>query len=223
MNYLTQRSVYYYFLMREAAETGLDSWSFIAKNFGVKPKEIKTYEAMLKNRVLDELSAPCDIEMYKNYLNGFCTANSEFGKRECEREIIDVKALALHKVQELFSNSAVKGNRLRSLSHTYWRDHIASVLYAMQMLYLNDDEQCGRLAKQILIKELKEGKNSDAGILLLKLKEGDAAETVTRLRGLPDMLLMPDMLKYLERQYGKSSGESIFTDERKIGFGGGTK
>ena len=38
MNYLTQRSVYYYFLMREAAETGLDSWSFIAKNFGVKPK-----------------------------------------------------------------------------------------------------------------------------------------------------------------------------------------
>ena len=59
--------------------------------------------------------------------------------------------------------------------------------------------------------------------MLLKLKEGDAAETVTRLRGLPDMLLMPDMLKYLERQYGKSGGESIFTDERKIGFGRGTK
>lgn len=197
---------------------GIESWSFIAKNFGVKPKAVKTYEAVLKNPLLDELSTTGDIEMYKNYLNAYCNQATEFGMSKCEAEAIDMKALALHKTGELFSDAVVKGNRLRSLSHCYDRDHIASVLYAMQMLYLNDDKQCEQLAEKILKNEFEQGKNSDAGLILLKLKIGSESDTVARLRGLPDMLLRPDMLKYFTRHYGKSIGESILSDKRTIGF-----
>ena len=218
MKYLRERSLYYYFLMREVTDIGVDGWSFIAKNFGVKPKQIKTYESVLANSTLDELCTTDDIEMYKNYLNGYCISDNEFGKSKCEQEAIDMKALALHKLQELFSDSLIKGNRLRSLSHNYERDHIASVLYAMQMLYLNEDKECGKFVKELLNKELKEGKNSDAGLILLKLESGTESETAMLLRGLPDMLLRPDMLKYLTKQYGSVSGESIFKDKRTIGF-----
>ena len=218
MKYLKQRSLYYYFLMREVTEIGVEGWNFIAKNFGVKPKEIKTYETVLTNPVLDELATADDIEMYKNYLNGYCISDSEFGRGKNEQEAIDMKSLSLHKLQELFSDSLVKGNRLRSLSHNYEHDHIASVLYAMQMLYLNDDKQCEKFVIELLNKELKEGKNSDAGLILLQLEIGNERDIVARLRGLPDMLLRPDMLKYLTKQYGGGSGESIFKDKLTIGF-----
>ena len=112
---------------------------------------------------------------------------------------------------------------MRPLSQHSERDHIASALYAIQMLYLNDDKQCEKFAKGLLTKELKEGKNSDAGLILLKLESENASDTVTHLRSLPDMLLRPDMLKYLTKQYGNGSGESIFKDKRTIGFGGGTR
>ncbi len=218
MKYLTERSLYYYFLMREVTDVGIDGWSFIAKIFGVKPRTAKTYEPVLTNSALDVLATIDDIDMYKNYLNGYCVADNEFGKSKCEQEVIDSKALALHKLQELFSDTFIKGNRLRSLSHNYESDHVASVLYAIQMLYLNDDKQCGKFAEELLTKELKEGKNSDAGLILLKLEKKNTAETAARLRSLPDMLLRPDMLKYLTKQYGKSNGESIFNDKRTIGF-----
>ncbi len=217
MKYLIERSLYYYFLMREVTDVGTDGWGFIAKNFGVKPAIIKTYGRVLASPVLEELTTTDDIETYKNYLSGYCASQTEFGKGRNEQDTIEAKALALHKIRELFGEAVVKGNRLRSLSHNYERDHIASVLYAMQMLYLNNDEQCEKLAEEILTKELKEGKNSDAGLILLKLKNGDT-ETVTRLRSLPDVLLRPDLLKYLTKQYGTISVESLFKEKRTIGF-----
>lgn len=218
MKYLTERSLYYYFLMREVADIGVEVWSFIAKNFGVKTKDIKFYETILTNPLLDELSTIADIEMYKNYLNGYCIAETDFGKGKYEQEVIDMKALALHKKQQLFSDSLIKRNRLRSLSHNYECDHIASVLYAMQMLYLNEDKQCEKFVKELLTKELKDGKNSDAGLILLKLDKKNEKDTVNSLRSLPDMLLRPDMLKYLNKQYGQSNCQSVFINKNTIGF-----
>lgn len=154
--------------------------------------------------------------MYKNYLNGYCVTHTEFGKNKCEQEAIDMKMLALHKQQELFGDSQIKGNRLRSLSHNYERDHIASVLYALQMLYLNNDTQCEKFVKELLTKELIEGKNSDAGFILLKLDKDNTADIVNNLRRLPDMLLRPDIIKYLTKQYGLSDSENIFINKNTI-------
>lgn len=216
MKYLTERSLYYYFLMRGVADAEGDCWGFVSKAFGVKPKTARAYEAALADPTLDELSTVGDAEMYKNYVNGFCCPATEFGKTDCESEALDAKTLALHKISALFGESPVAGGRLRSLSHIYEGDHVASVLYALQILYLNDDAECVSFAENILVKEFEEGKNSDAGLILLRLKDGDVNETASRLKGLPDMLLRPDMLKYLVRQYG--GGDVVIKNKRTIGF-----
>ncbi len=217
MKYLTERSLYYYFLMREVADADEAAWGFTAGCFGVKNKDIKQFEKVVANKTLDELETTGDIEMYGNYLNGFFGNAADFGKAACEREAIDAKALAIHKLQELFGDSIVKNNRLRSLSHNYERDHVATVLYALQLLYLNGNGEFGRFAESILTRELKEGKNSDAGLILLTLKKQEAEQTAACLKTLPDMLLRPDMLKYLTAQYGSGNG-IILKDKPVIGF-----
>ena len=68
-----------------------------------------------------------------------------------------------------------------------------------------------------MTRELNEGKNSDAGLILLTLKKGDASKTAACLKALPDMLLRPDMLKYLNAQYGSGNG-IILKDKPVIGF-----
>lgn len=216
MRYLSDRSLYYYFLMREVTDAGTEAWGFIAKNFGVKSKEIKAYESVLSDRTLDDLTTIGDIEMYKNFLNGFCVNETEFGKSRNEQDAIEAKALALHKIEGTFGETLIKSNRLRSLSHNYERDHVSSVLYALQLMYLNSNKECARFAEGILSKELKEGKNSDAGLILLNMKEGGKSEIVTTLKSLPDLLLRPDMQKYLSKQCG--SGVIILNDKPTIGF-----
>ena len=217
MIYVIERALYYYFLMREIGDAGLDFWKFVAGFFGVKPKEIKAYEKVLSNDVLAELSTLGDVEMYKNFLSGFYCAEDEFGKSKTEREAIEAKALALHKASALFGDDYVKVNRLRVLSHVYENDHYASVLYALQVLYLHNTDECEKFAEGILLQELKEGSNSDAGIILLKLRKEKAKETMTYLSGTPDMLLRPAVLKELKRRYGGNNG-NIFRNKRAIGF-----
>ena len=217
MIYLTERALYYYFLMQEIGEVGVDFWKFIAGLFGVKPKEIKAFEKVLSNAVLAELSTIGDVEMYKNFLNGFSCAEDEFGKSKFEHEAIEAKALALHKSCTLFGDDYLKGGRLRVLSHVYERDHFASVLYALQVLYLHDTDECEKFAESILIKELKEGSNSDAGIILLNLRKDSVSETMAYLSSTPDMLLRPAVLKELKRRYGGDDGD-IFRNKHAIGF-----
>ena len=66
MKYLTERSLYYYFLMREVADADEGAWNFTASCFGVKKNEIKQYEKVVANKTLDELETVGDIEMYGN-------------------------------------------------------------------------------------------------------------------------------------------------------------
>lgn len=221
MKYLIERSLYYYFLMQEVTGSDIDAWGIIAKNFGVKLKEIKIYESVLADNTLDELATIDDMEMYRNYFNGFCSNATEFGKAKRVQEAIDAKALVILKMQSLFGDSHIKGNRLRSLSHNYERDHIAAVLYALQVLYANSSSGCGKLAENILATELKEGKNSDAGLILLNLNNSKSVETATCLKSLPDIILRPDILRYLTKQYGCASENIVINDVRTIRFGGG--
>ena len=68
MIYLVKRSLYYYFLMREVTDAESEAWCFIAKVFGVKPKDMKAYQKVLENQTLNELSTIDDIDMHKNYI-----------------------------------------------------------------------------------------------------------------------------------------------------------
>ncbi|MDE7329833.1 MAG: hypothetical protein K2N30_01890 [Clostridia bacterium] len=216
MNYFLERSLYYYFLMCEIAEDGLSAWKFIASLFGVPAAKIKKFGQILKNAVLDELSAPDDIVMYKNYLAGFCRNADDFGNSEEETFVLEAKTQALIKTGGIFGGVTMKSNRLRALSHNYSRDHVASVLYALQVLRLNCDDGRKQFATNILSTELRSGNNSDAGIILLKLRRKDAAETMSALCGLPDMLLRPEVIKLLEKKYGEVRRGAI--GNRSIGF-----
>lgn len=218
MKYEKQRALYYHFLMQEIGEVGSGSWKFVAEYFGLNPKEIEEYDKALSNPVLAELSTIGDVDMYRNYLHGFLCEEDEFGKANIEQETIEAKALALHKMLSLFGESSIKSNRLRALSHNYDKDHIAAVLYSLQILYLNSGSESKNFAERILMKELKEGNNSDAGLVLLRLKKEKADEIMTCLSGTPDMLLRPDVLKALIKEYGGEGADTGFKSKRPIGF-----
>ena len=218
MKYEKQRALYYHFLMQEIGEVGIETWKFVAGLFGVKPKEIKESEKALSNPVLAELSTIGDVDMYRNYLNGFLCVENEFGKSKTEQEAIEAKALALNKILSLYGDDSIKSSRLRALSHNYEKDHIATVLYALQVLYFNNSSKSKSLAESILIKELKEGNNSDAGLILLKLRKQSTNEIMAYLSSTPDMLLRPDVLKPLIKQYGGQVADASFISKLTIGF-----
>lgn len=213
MDYLVQRSIYYTILMEETAEGGADGWEFVSGVFNLADGEKSKYAKSLAHKTLKELGTVEDIDMYRNYLDGFCKDEGEFGKSRADKTVLDIKALALHKIGELFGNTPVKGNRLRSLSHRYEHDHAGAVLYALRLLSLGDGN-FKELAKDILKKELNDGKNSDAGLVLLSLaEEGEAEEITAALGSTPDMILRPDVLKALGIDGGTATA-----GKRPIGF-----
>lgn len=216
MNYFLERSLYYYFLMCEIADENLSVWKFIAELFGVPAAKIKKFGEILKNATLSELTVPEDIAMYQNYLAGFCRDTDDFGNSVEEQFVLEAKAQALKKTGGIFGDMTMKSNRLRALSHNYRRDHVASVLYALQVLRLNCDDDRRDFAIDILLSEFRSGSNSDAGIILLKLRRKDASEIMPVLCSLPDMLLRPEVIKRLEKKYGEGHGRLI--NNRSIGF-----
>lgn len=214
MDYLVQRSIYYTILMEETVENGADAWVFTAGVFNLSDREKCKYGQILANKTLKELGTVEDINMYYNYLDGFCSDEREFGKSRADKAVLEIKTLALHKACELYGDVAVKSNRLRLLSHRYGNDHVGAVLYALRLLYVGGDNFKG-LAKDILKKELTDGKNSDAGLALLSLSgDGEKEEITLALGATPDMILRPEVLNAL----GINAGNTATAGKRLIGF-----
>ena len=221
MIYLIERALFYYFLMREIHETDGDFWKFVASRFGLKNKDIKDYGQVISASVLDELSSVGDIKMYQNYLGGFLCSKEEFGKSQAERDAIEAKALALQKVSELFGENSLKSGRLNLISRHYGNDGCAAVLYALQVAYHNKGTDCRKFVENILMRELMQNNNSDAGIVLLKLKKSDGKEILSTLARTPDMLLRTDVVKMLGKQYSIELDKTVFNERPAMGFDGG--
>ncbi len=216
MNYITERALYYNFMMQEVCEANNSSWKFLADCFGVDPKKAKEYAEILQNPIFGELSSLGDIEIYKNYLSGFGQDNG-FGVSGREQAVIDVKAHALLKINDIFGENSIKSGRLRTLSNYYEKDRVASVVYALAVLYLNGEDEGREIAVNILMRELNEENNSDAGLLLLNIKPQSREEVMSVLGGTPEMLVRPDVLKTLSKRYGNCKG-TPFKGKRPIGF-----
>lgn len=217
MTYLTERSLLYYFLMREITDGGIEIWRKVANVFGVDQKSVKRFEDILKEQILDELLTADAIKVYKNYLTYFNDKETSFGKTADEAKVIEAKALALQKAQKIFGAKADKAGRLRKLAFDYVYGHTTSVLYALQVLLVNSDEKCRKYAENILMKELQTGKNSDAGFILLQLKNEEKDKIANYLKSLPDMLLRPDIIKFITDKYGCSE-EIAINNKPGIGF-----
>lgn len=216
MKYLTERGLYYYFLIREIADSGVEVWYSVARIFGIDSEMTDKYAALLGNEVLDELSTVGDIDLYKNYIGGYFNAETQFGKDECERGILDIKFLALHRAQAMFDEVKNKVNRLRLLANFYEQDRVAAVLYAMQLSISSSDKECHAFAVDILKRELNENGNSDAGLILLNIEDEDKSCIVDRLRCLSDILIRPEISLYLAERYGGSN--IILKNRHTIGF-----
>lgn len=217
MKYLTERSLFYYFLMREIKDAGTELWSTIANDFGVSQEVINRYEITLENPVLSDLVTAADIEVYKNYINGFFCEENCFGKSPTEIDTIEAKLLALQTAQQLFGNTQQKQNRLQLLSRNYEGDRVASVLYALHIIHFNNDKSCRTFAGNILAKELHDEKNCDAGFVLLQLKDEETDKTVAALKSLPEMLIRSEMMDYLKDRFGEIA-TVVFDSRRTIGF-----
>ena len=85
MKYLAERSLFYYFLMREAMATGIETWSLIAETFGVCQKLIKDYKNVLSDPILNDLVTTNDIDVYKNFISGFFAKMNALVSRERNR------------------------------------------------------------------------------------------------------------------------------------------
>lgn len=217
MNYFIRKSLYYYFMMNEIAEMdGEGLWSFVADKFGVGEEDKKTYAELLRSETLKQLTSCYDIFTYKNYLGKYCKDDAEFGKSAEESIILDCKYEALERITRLFDKSPLYGNMLGALSHKYEAHHTAAVLYALCLTFLNDGAEFTELARNILFKELKDGKNSAAGIVLLSMADTDAGEVMGYLEEMPDMRVLPNELNALIKRYG--DGDKAFKPKRVIGF-----
>ena len=134
MNYMAERSLFYYFLMGEIGQADVGVFGTVAAMFGAVPEHISRYRALLGDPVLNELLSIDDIEAYRSYLRGYCREADCFGTSGEESEVLDVKSLALQKARQLFGEGGTKATRRYALSQIYERDHTASVLYALELL-----------------------------------------------------------------------------------------
>lgn len=214
-NYILQRALTYYFLMCEINESEDGLWEFVCDKFGIDDKDKTSIEQSLDSPTLHELKTMEDIYLYCTYLDGLCCNAAEFGKSEEERLIVDIKFAALTKTAELFERVNVKGNRIKRLSLTYKESHVASVLYALQIMFTNKNEECLKIAREVLCNELTSGNNSDAGLILLN---ADRTESVFKsFCSLPDMVLQSSLLKELAEKYGMKNG-GFSLSKTQIGF-----
>ena len=216
MNYFARRSLYYYFLMSEVAGGDkVSAWRFVAGKFGLKEDDAERLAKILENGTLNKLSSCYDIFTYKNFLGKYCKDEGEFGKSEEEAGVLDCKFEALEKLSKLFDKTPVNGKMLGSLAHKYEANHTAAVLYALCLLYLNGDEETAGFAREILLNELRNGKNSAAGMVLLNVDGVDKGEVMGYLSEMPDMRVLPDVLGALTKIHG--GGEKT-VKKRVIGF-----
>lgn len=52
MKYFLERSMFYYFLMREVADGSNECWRFVSECFGIDAETTDKYATMLSNEVL---------------------------------------------------------------------------------------------------------------------------------------------------------------------------
>lgn len=217
MNYMAERSLFYYFLMGEIGQADVGVFGTVAAMFGAVPEHISRYRALLGDPVLNELLSIDDIEAYRSYLRGYCREADCFGTSGEESEVLDVKSLALQKARQLFGEGGTKATRRYALSQIYERDRTASVLYALELLRFFPGELVTAYAESILEREFDEGKNSDAGLILLSRREERAAELAAKLKSLSEILLRPDVVKELDNMYGGKDHAGL-TAKNTIGF-----
>lgn len=213
MKYQTHRALYYTFASQEIENENMnDAWRRTAELFGVPAEERQFGEKSLSDPTLAGLKTAEDLRLLQKCASGFgsrlqgLTENIDDG-------ILEIKYQALLKIKQLISEQ--RTTPLKAIAVAYRRDSTAAVLYALQVLLRNEGRK--ELGYRVLSEELSVNQNSDAGIILLNSRQGNASSVFTKLSETPEMILHPEVLEELAKGNGINPA-TVQKSNMRIGF-----
>ena len=211
MKYQTQRALYYTFATQEIrGGNAIKAWRQIAELFGVPADERNLGEELLSAPMLAGLKTAEDVRLLQKCGEGF---GNVFKLSSDDEEVLELKYQALLKLKQL--TGEYRTTPLKAIASAYRRDPAAAVLYALQIFMNNKGRSA--LGCEILSEALMVEQNSDAGILLLNVKQDDKNAIYVKLAETPEMILHPDMLEELAKAHGINPATAR-GDSTKIGF-----
>lgn len=212
MKYQTQRALFYTFATQEI-ECGsvIEAWRLIAELFGVSEEERQWGEKLLSDPMLARLKTAEDVRLLRKCASGFGNGLQRLTEG-LDDEFLELKHQAILKVRQLTSEQ--RATPLKAVASAYPHDPTAAVLYALQILLRNKKRR--ELGYRILSEALSADQSSDAGIVLLSCRQGNAGIFV-KLAETPEMILHPDVLEELAQVHGIDLATVQKTD-RRIGF-----
>ncbi len=211
MKYQTQRALYYTFATQEiGGGNAIKAWRQIAELFGVPADERNLGEELLSAPMLAGLKTAEDVRLLQKCGEGF---GNVFKLSSDDEEVLELKYQALLKLKQL--TGEYRTTPLKAIASAYRRDPAAAVLYALQIFMNNKGRSA--LGCEILSEALTVEQNSDAGILLLNVKQDDKNAIYVKLAESPEMILHPDMLEELAKAHGINPATAR-GDGTKIGF-----
>ncbi len=213
MKYQTHRALYYTFASQEIEnENTIKAWRQIAELFGVPAEERQFEEKLLSDPTLAGLKTIEDLRLFQKCASGFGSGLQGLTDN-IDDEILEIKYQALLKIKQLVSEQ--RTTPLKAIAAAYRRDPTAAVLYALQVLLRNEERK--ELGYRILSEELSVNQNSDAGIILLNGRQGNAGSVFTKLSETPEMILHPEVLEELAKGNGVNP-TTVQTSYTRIGF-----
>ncbi len=196
MKYITKRAMFYTFATQGIEEgEAIAIWRAVAELFGIPKEEQASGEALLSSATFADLKTALEVRLVQKCAGGFGGA---FELTEDEQEALGLKYHALTKVGQLAAEYHMSPRK--AVASAYRRDSAAPVLYALQILLHNEGRS--ELGEKILFEALTADQNGDAGLLLLHARRDDKVAIFARLAETPEMILHPEVLEELSKQYG---------------------
>lgn len=198
MDFLTQRAYFYGFATcKIEGEEATEVWRAVAGLFGLDPKEIQPGERFSANLAYSALKSADDVRLLQK------CADEKFGgvfKLSAEeKQLMGLKYQALLKLEQLTVESRA-ATPLEAIALSYRRDSTAAILYSLQIFMHNEERRA--LGCEILSNALTVDRNSDAGLILLHVKQDERVAVYAKLAETPDMVLHPAALESLGKRYG---------------------
>ncbi len=213
MKYQTHRALYYTFASQEIENENMnDVWRRTAELFGVPAEERQFGERSLSEPTLAGLKTVEDLRLFQKCASGFGSGLQGLTEK-IDGEILEIKYQVLFKIKQLISEQ--RTTPLKAIAAAYRRDPAAAVLYVLQILLRNEGRK--ELGYRILLEALSTDQNSDAGIILLNSRQGNASSIYDKLSETPEMILHPEVLEELARAHGLNPAVG-HRDSTRIGF-----
>lgn len=197
LSYLQSRAVYYILFVADMLnKPARDVYLKIAPIF-VMEHDAEVFR-LVSSETLNRLQSCEMLEMYQNYVDSFCCDPSAFGRKEKEREGIQIKSTVLNVTERLRQHPT--GNALAALCDKYDNNSL-SVAYALT-LYCNNRPKSECIP--VLKRAIRNADGLDACLALLYMDYGHHKEWIEVLKKNP---LCFNVMNVVEQHYQVKEAE----------------